>query len=344
MNNDSVDISDRKMWEIWQTVTQVNSLTAADELGLFSLLERQSLPVEAIATQLGIQVRAATAISGYMAALGFLEPEDNGQYGLTAMGRKFMLPGSDYYWGPVWRCTRNAPTSADMFVEALKKNNSTVHDGNPLFEFLSTNRAFTREFAYSMHSRGICSAEQIGASPAFDGVTHLLDIGGGIGTFATQIAKHHRDLTATVIDLPLVCELGEEYVAAQWQAGGVAQRVCHRALDFFNEPWPDNADGIFFSDIFHDWDFDTCRDIAAKAFAALPEGGKIFLCELLKGSAHCPPWLAASYDMAMIVHTEGQQFSFADLKAILEGAGFRALAQEPAGDIFTLVSASRGPG
>ncbi|WP_179957450.1 methyltransferase [Exilibacterium tricleocarpae] len=325
------------MWEIWQTVTQINSLTAADELGLFSLLAPQPLTVAAIAERLAVQPRAAVAITGYMAALGFLDCDETRRYGLTALARKYMLPDSDYYWGPVWQCTRNAPASADMFVEALQKNNSTIHDGNPLFEFLSSNKDFAREFAYSMHSRGLYSAEQVAKSVLFNGVTRLLDIGGGIGTFATQIVTNHAAMTAQVIDLPMVCELGEEYAASR----GLQQRVSFRALDFFNEAWPTDADGMFFSDIFHDWNFDTCREIADKAFTALRRGGRIFICELLKDDDRCGPWLANSYDMAMIIHTEGQQFTFAELRAIVEGAGFTGVVKEPAGDVFTLVSATK---
>ena len=40
-------------------------------------------------------------------------------------------------------------------------------------------------------------------------------------------------------------------------------------------------DALFFSNVWHDWNVRTCQWLAARAFAALPSGGRIMLHEML---------------------------------------------------------------
>ena len=39
--------------------------------------------------------------------------------------------------------------------------------------------------------------------------------------------------------------------------GGVSDRVDTVSIDMFREAWPRDYDGMFFSNIFHDWDVET---------------------------------------------------------------------------------------
>ena len=54
--------------------------------------------------------------------------------------------------------------------------------------------------------------------------------------------------------------------------GDEAEDLCaldQVAVDLFREPWPKGHDALFFSNVFHDWDFETCDWLAAQAFDAL---------------------------------------------------------------------------
>ena len=62
------------------------------------------------------------------------------------------------------------------------------------------------------------------------------------------------------------------------------------AVNMFREPWPKGYDAVFFSNIWHDWNFRTCAWLAARAYQALPPGGRIMLHEaLLDDDGNGPP-------------------------------------------------------
>jgi O-methyltransferase len=131
-------------------------------------------------------------------------------------------------------------------------------------------------------------------------------------------AQAHRHLRCTVMELPAMCEAARGYI----QAGGVDDRVDTCAVDMFRQPWPRGYDALFFSNIWHDWNVRTCQWLAARAFGALPSGGRILLHEMLLDDDGAGPVTAASFSLLMLLATQGQQFTSVELKAILEGAGF----------------------
>ena len=79
------------------------------------------------------------------------------------------------------------------------------------------------------------------------------------------------------MELPSVCDVARSYIAD----GGVSDRVETVSIDMFREEWPPSYDGMFFSNVFHDWDVETNLFLARRAYEALPPGGRIFLHEML---------------------------------------------------------------
>ncbi len=93
-------------------------------------------------------------------------------------------------------------------------------------------------------------------------------------------------------------------------------------LTCFRQPWPRGYDALFFSNIWHDWNFQTCRWLATRSFEALPPGGRIMLHEMLLDDDGAGSATTASFSLLMLLATQGQQFTFGELKQILEGVGF----------------------
>ena len=339
--SDEPIVSDRLLWEIWQSMLRFNTLMAADELGLFDLLEKSPRDIETLSKDLDLEVRATLAITENMMASNIISRNDNGTYELTELSKTYLTSGSEYYWGNLFKANRKYPLTYDMFITALKTNRSTCYEKEPLFEFIENDEQNARDVSYSLLDRSKYSAKKLETSDLFSGVKHLLDVGGGLGHLAASIVHGNAGMTATVMELPTVCKLGREYLEKEWPQHGVASRISFEPLDFFKDPWPVNADGMFFSDIFHDWSFSTCQEIADKAYKHLQDGGKIFVFEFLKDDDRCEPWLVQSYNMAMMLYTEGQQFRFSELEDILRKAGFKEITRHPMGDIYTLISATK---
>ncbi|MCB9077354.1 MAG: alpha/beta hydrolase [Anaerolineaceae bacterium] len=72
----------------------------AQEVGLFERLQDQPATIEAVAALLDVTARAAEMMVAVAAALGFLEALGDGRFGLTAVGRTYLLPSSPFAYGP----------------------------------------------------------------------------------------------------------------------------------------------------------------------------------------------------------------------------------------------------
>lgn len=103
----------------------------------------------------------------------------------------------------------------------------------------------------------------------------LLDVGGGDGTLAAHLLEQHPELTVDVYNIPAT----EALVARTREQHGLGQRMGFRSGDFLNEPLPTGYDALSFVRVLHDWPAETARHLMKAAYAALPSGGSILICE-----------------------------------------------------------------
>ena len=103
----------------------------------------------------------------------------------------------------------------------------------------------------------------------------MLDVGGNSGEFALRACKAHPELRAVIMDLPVVCEFGQDHVLAEPERGRISF-VPGSALD---DPLPTGCDLITFKSMLHDWpDIDALRFLD-RAAAALEPGGTLLIFE-----------------------------------------------------------------
>lgn len=194
-----------------------------------------------------------------------------------------------------------------------------------------------RRIADFMHAHSTAAALGAARQPLFGKVRRLLDVGCGSGVYGTTIAVSHPALQVGLLDLDAMAREAAGRIPAE-----LAGRVTAIGCNMFEDPWPADYDGHFFANVFHDWSEDTCALIAAKSYNALPPGGRIFLSEILTDDDHAGPWAAAAFSLMMLTGTLGKQYTLPELRAILEGAGFRHVtACRTGGGYYSLVTAQR---
>mgnify|MGYP005841250225 CR=1 FL=1 len=150
------------------------------------------------------------------------------------------------------------------------------------------------------------------------GVRHLMDVGGGSGVFAVEVAARYPGLGISVLDLPEVIPAATRRLARL----GVASRITCRSGSFREGPLPGGADAISLIRVLYDHDDTTVADLLAKAFAALPPGGRLIVSEPMSGGARPDPVgdvYFAFYTMAM---GTGRTRSAARIAAMCNAAGF----------------------
>ncbi len=107
--------------------------------------------------------------------------------------------------------------------------------------------------------------------------TRILDIGGNSGEFALRICRKFPGVDATVYDLPLVCDIGEDHVSREPEA----ERISFLKGDALSDPVPAGFDLITFKSMLHDWPDREAGVLIERAANALAPGGTILIFERL---------------------------------------------------------------
>lgn len=327
---------DRLIWDVWMSYYHFPTLCMADDLGLFTrLAERPSTPEE-VSQALRLSPRAAEALLGVLASLGFIARQD-GRFHLAEVARHYLLPTSPYYWGGMLHFVRDLPITRASLQEALVKDKPRVYDGRDMFDVHEMEPALAKAFTHAMHVRHFHVGVACAARGDFSGVRRLLDVGGGSGCYSIALALRHPAMRCTVMELAGVAKLAEGY-AAQY---GVRERVDAKVVNMFREPWPAGYDAVFFGNIYHDWDREKCALLTRKSFEALPSGGRIYVHEILLNETKDGPLPAATDSMHMVFFTEGKQQSPGEFESLFREAGFRDFSVTPTYGYYSLVSARK---
>jgi O-methyltransferase domain/Dimerisation domain len=332
---------DRPIWDIWLSSMWLPAVSAAIELGLFEALAAGPLSATALAEQLDLKPQRCQVLLRMLDSLGLLVKHLDG-YQLSPIARTYLLKESPFYWGPVLIGGTAKNPFATRVCEAVRNvpaGKVTGPTPADAWESGQLSDEAAGVIARYMNSHSLGAAYGAARSPAFQGVRRLLDVGGGSGCFSIAIAQHYPDLHATVMDLAPMCKFANEYIAA----AGLGARIATLALDMFREPWPQGHDALFFSNIFHDWSPEVGAQLAAKSFAACAPGGRIYVHEMLLDDTGTQPRTTAAFSMMMLGATKGQQFTFGELKEILEAAGFQGIATYPTQAYYSLVSGRKLP-
>ena len=328
---------DTPVWDTWLAAYRMPALAAADEVRLFEALHETPDDAAGLGARLGLKVEALKAVLPMLSALGFLEVR-SGRHQLTPVARTYLLHDGPFYWGHAFSIYRSGEP-ARTFVGALRGQARDADDPAPSEAWESGQMPAdlaVRVTAF-MNSHSVPAAVALAQQDLLGWPKRLLDVGGGSGCFAIALAAARPNLRATVMELQPICDLADRYIAD----AGVSDRVDTRAVDMFRAAWPEGYDAIFMSNIFHDWDPETNARLAASAFKALPSGGRIHLHEMLINDDGSGPLAPAAFSMMMLLGTKGRQYSLAEHRATLEGAGFRNVAATGSYGYFSVVTGSK---
>ncbi|MCP5396552.1 MAG: hypothetical protein H6918_07455 [Sphingomonadaceae bacterium] len=332
---------DSAIWETWLSIYRLPVVTVAEEIGTFTALSDRGLTLEECAAQIGADARALSIHLGALAALGFVEKR-GGKWRSTSLSRTWLHPdGAGYYGNFFSRFRESNPIHAQLMttlktgerpdMELSKTNAKEWEKGD-----MSDEAAIA--IAKFMHAHSVAPSKSAARNPMFGELTHLMDVGGGSGIFAIEFAKNWPDLRTTVMDLPAMARAAQSYI----DAAGVGDRADTAGVNMFEEEWPRGPDAHFFSNVFHDWSEETNSLLARKSFAALPSGGKIILHEMLMDDDGCGPWIPAAFSLLMLLGTLGKQYTFEELRTILEGAGFTDVQSDRSGmNHYSLITATK---
>jgi predicted O-methyltransferase YrrM len=295
------------------------ALLVAHEIGLFAALEHESRSSREVAAALSLRQRAADALLLTGVAAGLVERRAE-HYSLTNVGRTYLVRSAPTSWcGYLDYLAANPQLVSYTDVRtALLNDAPRLPDRQELFEIHRQDSERAERFTRWMHSVAVGPARAWPGAVDLSRARHLLDVAGGSGAHAIAAARRWPQLQVTLLDLPNVCCLAEEYISE----AALSERVVCQPADMWRDNYPE-CDVHFYSQIFHDWSRDECRELARKSWASLPPGGLVIVHEVLYDDDKRGPLRAASVNVLMsLLYARGQQYSGAELGDFLSQAGF----------------------
>jgi SAM-dependent methyltransferase len=178
-----------------------------------------------------------------------------------------------------------------------------------------------RAFILAMHSGGRAKGERIADALDLDGRKHLVDVGGGPGTYAIMFCRRYPGLRATVVDRKEVLPITREVVARyrlQKRFGFVGCDVVEQARI------PGRYDAAWVSNLIHSYDERTNLALLRKVVRTLEPGGVLYLQDFLLDETRTGPLWPAVFALNMLVHTDGgRTYTEREVKGWLKRLGLR---------------------
>lgn len=296
-------------------------VAAAARLKVFEKLARGPMFHDDLRREIGLALRPASVLFTALRAMGLIV-EAWGNLELSALAKDHLLAGQPFDVSDYLGLAAQSPGVLEM-LERLKTNKpaGATKEGTAFIfregiDSAMEQEASARRLTLSLAGRAKNVAPHLAANVPLEGVTRLLDVGGGTGIYSIALLQKHPQLSATVLDGPEVLKVTAEMAAAY----GVADRLTCVAGDMFKEVLP-SCDAILLSNVLHDWDVPRCRELIRRCAAALPAGGKLLIHDVFLADTLDGPLPVALYSAALFTLTEGRAYSASEYRAWLTECG-----------------------
>ncbi len=293
----------------WKTC----ALHAAVKLDVFSVIGDDQLSAETVATQINGSLKGVERLLNALVAMDLLEKYDDVYLNIPG-ARDFLSRQSDKYIGHIILHHHH-------LVEGWSQLDQAVLTGEPIRSRSSFSKEEWREsFLLGMFNLAMNLAPQL--VPLIDLSTrrHLLDLGGGPGTYAIHFCQKNPQLKATVFDLPTTKPFAEKTI----EKFKLSDRIDFMAGNYVDDEIEGEYDAAWLSHILHGEGPQTCRDIIHKTVSALEPGATIVVHDFILDNSMDGPLFPALFSLNMLLGTSsGQSYSENQITDMLSAAGVK---------------------
>ncbi len=298
-------------------------LAAGADLDVFRLLHEQPRSAGRMAEELGANPRATTILLDCLAAMRLLCKEGE-QYSLAdGVAELLVRPGAP----GVLAMTRHMGACARLWYRLPE----VVMTGQP-----PGKEPRAKETKRDLESF-ILAMEEI-SSPVADDVIndlgpprfeHMLDLGGGPGTWTMAFLRACPSGRATLVDLPDVVPIARRRLEEE----GFGDRATVVVRDLDEDELPGGADLAFAGAIIHQYTRAENREFYRKIHRALLPGATLLIRDVFVDETRTRPVSGALFAINMLTACDGGTYTFAEMEEDLSEAGFEKveLARNDAG-------------
>lgn len=313
-------------------------LMVATELGLFDHLEAP-LTLEEAASRVQAHPRALGILMNALAALGLIHKEGE-RFQNGELVSRYLVQGKEDYRGAIIRHMHHTWGGWSELLATVRRGHADLGQSERWLDRVPERQEeWMRDFIWGMHALARDLAPQVVPLLDFTGVRHLLDLGGGPGTYAITFVQAHPGLRATVFDLPGPITIAQENIRRH----GLEDRIDTLAGNFLQDPIGTGYDFIWISQILHSHTEEQCRLIIQKSVAALNPGGQVAVQEFFLNDDGISPLEAALFSVHMLAVTPGgRSYTYREVADMLVQAGLQDPWQRPTSPQTGILVARKG--
>ncbi len=316
---DNQDINPGQLLKISGNYWKACTLHAGIKLDVFTAIGSDLVASGDIALKLEVDERGMTMLFNALSAMGLLTKTEN-NYCNTSASKAFLSKDSSQYIGYMIMHHHN-------LVDSWSKLNKAVKTGKPVRESVTHEEGEGREsFLMGMFNLAMNLAPRLVIKINLSKRKHLLDLGGGPGTYAIHFCMNNPQLKATVYDLPTTRPFAQSTI----EKFGLEDRIDFMDGDYLEDGIKGLYDVAWLSHILHGEGPEDCRKIINKAVSAVEPGGIIIVHDFILDDTMDGPLFPALFSLNMLLGTEkGQSYSEKQIKKMLADAGVKDMQRIP---------------
>jgi ubiquinone/menaquinone biosynthesis C-methylase UbiE len=274
-------------------------LMAAAKLGLFAALSGGPATPPEVAARVSAP---ADTVARTLAALRALEyvSGDGERFALNDFSSTFLRGGAGGMARLAWK--------EHIFYTAWARLADAISSGKALFPSYADRVAkdfpSIQKFLLALNDLAEMGAPGVIGTGVFAGAGTILDLGGGGGGYAAELARALPGARVTLADLPEIIPNAKEHL----ERVGLHGRVEMVAADFQKDGCGlgrKTFDCVFLSHVLHDFDAQAASAIVARAARLVCPGGMLVILDVLvPDGGHTNP-VEALFDLMMLVEVPG---------------------------------------
>lgn len=307
-----------KLLEVSGSYWHACTIHAGIKLDLFSRIETGDNTAEDIAGDLGYDARGVEVLLDALAAMGLII-KTKSRYSNTPASKSLLVKGAPQYIGYMIMHHHH-------LVAAWSRLDQAVRTGKPARERGALDEEERESFLMGMFNLGMSIAPGLAEEIDLSGRSHLLDLGGGPGTFAIHFCLANPNLKATIADLTTTRPFAEKTISRF----GLSDRIDFVPCNYLKDDVKGSYDVAWLSHVLHGEGPDGCRMIIKKAVSALEQGGLMMIHDFILDDTSDGPLFPAIFSLNMLINTDkGRSYTGTQIKGMMSEAGLRHIQRLP---------------
>ncbi len=293
------------------------TLQAGVRLDIFTIIGKNRLSIAQISKNAKTDERATEFLLNGLAAMGLLEKNED-LYSNSNITVNHLSKDSPHYMGHIILHHHH-------ILDGWAQLDQAVKNGAPVEKRSYGAEAERESFLMGMFNLAMNLAPHIAQQIDLKGRKHLLDLGGGPGTYALHFCLANPDLKATIFDKPTTRPFAEKTIASF----NLKDRFSFAGGDFNTDPITGGPyDVAWLSHILHSNGEKECQELIKKTKTQMSTGGLVIIHDFILNNTKDGPEFAALFSLNMLINNpRGRSYSEKEITSMMTGAGLNNITR-----------------